>query len=62
MRSVIPKEFNEDNFVFGSEGQFSEKMPEFALQFDRMKKEKVKHPTKMNHNHLQQMKNLKLKL
>ena len=28
-----------DNFVFGSEGQFSEKMPEFALQFDRMKKE-----------------------
>jgi len=29
----------EDNFVFGSEGQFSEKMPEFALQFDRLKKE-----------------------
>jgi len=29
-----------DNFVFGSEGQFSEKMPEFALQFDRLKKEK----------------------
>lgn len=28
-----------DNYVFGSEGQFSEKMPEFALQFDRMKKE-----------------------
>lgn len=28
-----------DNFVFGSEGQFSEKMPEFALQFDRLKKE-----------------------
>src|SRR3989344_1550382 len=29
-----------DNFVFGSEGQFSERMPEFALQFKRMKKEK----------------------
>jgi len=29
-----------DNFAFGSEGQFSEKMPEFAYQFDRMKKEK----------------------
>lgn len=29
-----------DNYVFGSEGQFSEKMPEFAYQFDRMKKEK----------------------
>ncbi len=28
-----------DNFVFGSEGQFSEKIPEFALQFDRLKKE-----------------------
>ena len=28
-----------DNYVFGSEGQFSEKMPEFALQFDRLKKE-----------------------
>jgi len=28
-----------DNFAFGSEGQFSERMPEFALQFDRMKKE-----------------------
>jgi len=28
-----------DNFVFGSEGQFSKRMPEFALQFDRMKKE-----------------------
>src|SRR3990167_5835932 len=26
-----------DNFVFGSEGQFSERMPEFAYQFDRMK-------------------------
>jgi len=29
-----------DNYVFGSEGQFSERMPEFALQFARMKKEK----------------------
>jgi sugar-specific transcriptional regulator TrmB len=29
-----------DNYVFGSEGQFSERMPEFALQFKRMKKEK----------------------
>lgn len=29
-----------DNYVFGSEGQFSTKMPEFALQFMRMKKEK----------------------
>lgn len=29
-----------DNYVFGSEGQFSERMPEFALQFVRMKKEK----------------------
>jgi len=29
-----------DNFVFGSEGQFSIIMPEFAYQFDRMKKEK----------------------
>ncbi len=29
-----------DNYVFGSEGQFSERMPEFALQFDRLKKEK----------------------
>lgn len=28
-----------DNFVFGSEGQFSEKMPEFALQFGRLKRE-----------------------
>src|SRR3989344_3621604 len=28
-----------DNYVFGSEGQFSEKMPEFALQFDRLKRE-----------------------
>ncbi len=30
----------ENNFVFGSEGQFSKKMPEFAKQFDRMKREK----------------------
>ena len=30
----------EDNFVFGSEGQFAEVMPEFALQFDRLKREK----------------------
>lgn len=29
-----------DNYVFGSEGQFSERMPEFAYQFDRMKREK----------------------
>jgi len=28
-----------DNFVFGSEGQFSKRMPEFALRFDRLKKE-----------------------
>lgn len=28
-----------DNYVFGSEGQFSKRMPEFALQFDRLKKE-----------------------
>lgn len=35
-----------DNFVFGSEGQFSEVMPEFALKFDKLKKEnKIK--TKM---------------
>lgn len=33
----------EDNFVFGSEGQFSERMPEFAFQFDRMKREKNLH-------------------
>jgi HTH-type transcriptional regulator, sugar sensing transcriptional regulator len=33
----------EDNFVFGSEGQFSTRMPEFALQFGRMKKEKKLH-------------------
>lgn len=29
----------EDNYVFGSEGQLSERMPEFALQFDRLKQE-----------------------
>jgi len=29
----------QDNVVFGSEGQFSKRMPEFALQFDRLKKE-----------------------
>ncbi len=29
-----------NNYVFGSEGQFSARMPEFAYQFDRMKKEK----------------------
>lgn len=29
-----------DNYVFGSEGQFSQRLPEFALQFARMKKEK----------------------
>jgi len=28
-----------DNMVFGSEGQFSKRMPEFALQFNRLKKE-----------------------
>ena len=28
-----------DNFVFGSEGQLGERLPEFALQFDRLKKE-----------------------
>ncbi|MDH3352902.1 MAG: hypothetical protein OEL87_00455 [Nanoarchaeota archaeon] len=33
----------ENNYVFGSEGQFSTRMPEFALQFDRMKKEKKIH-------------------
>ena len=32
-----------DNYVFGSEGQFSERMPEFALQFDRLKKENKIH-------------------
>src|SRR3989338_7284102 len=29
----------ETNYVFGSEGQFSTRMPEFALQFERLKKE-----------------------
>jgi HTH-type transcriptional regulator, sugar sensing transcriptional regulator len=29
-----------NNYVFGSEGQFSQRMPEFAIQFDRMKIEK----------------------
>jgi len=29
-----------DNYVFGSEGQFSKRMPNFVPQFDRMKKEK----------------------
>lgn len=29
-----------DNYVFGSEGQFSENLPEFAKQFARMKEEK----------------------
>ncbi len=29
----------ENNYVFGSEGQFSERMPEFALQFERLKME-----------------------
>jgi len=33
----------ENNFVFGSEGQFSERLPEFALQFGRMKKENKIH-------------------
>jgi sugar-specific transcriptional regulator TrmB len=28
-----------NNYVFGSEGQFSDVMPEFALQFDRLKNE-----------------------
>jgi sugar-specific transcriptional regulator TrmB len=28
-----------DNFVYGSEGQFSKRMPEFAVQFDRLKLE-----------------------
>lgn len=32
-----------DNFVFGSEGQLANRLPEFALQFDRMKKEKGIH-------------------
>jgi sugar-specific transcriptional regulator TrmB len=29
----------EDNYAFGSEGQFTKRMPEFALQFLRLKKE-----------------------
>ncbi len=29
-----------DNYVFGSEGQFSERMPDFAHRFDLLKKEK----------------------
>lgn len=29
----------EDNFAFGSEGQFSKRIPEFAAQFIRLKKE-----------------------
>jgi sugar-specific transcriptional regulator TrmB len=29
-----------DNYVFGSEGQFSERMPDFAHRFDMLKKEK----------------------
>jgi len=32
-----------DNYVYGSEGQFSQRMPEFALQFDRLKKENKIH-------------------
>ncbi len=32
-----------DNFVFGSEGQFRERMLEFAWQFDRLKKENKIH-------------------
>jgi sugar-specific transcriptional regulator TrmB len=32
-----------DNFVFGSEGQLSRNIPEFALQFDRLKKENKIH-------------------
>lgn len=40
----------EDNYVFGSEGQFSERMPEFALQFDRLKKEnKIKTKLLLRH-------------
>lgn len=30
----------QDNYVFGSEGQLSERMPEFVKQFNRMKTEK----------------------
>jgi len=29
----------QNNYVFGSEGQFSDRMPEFAMQFDRLKRE-----------------------
>ncbi len=36
----------EDNYVYGSEGQFSGRMPEFVGQFNRLKKEK-KIKTKM---------------
>ena len=32
-----------DNYAFGSEGQFSERMPEFAMQFDRLKRENKIH-------------------
>ena len=32
-----------DNFVFGSEGQFSEKMGDFAYKFDLLKKENKIH-------------------
>lgn len=35
-----------DNYVFGSEGQFSEKMGDFAYQFDKLKKQNKIH-TKM---------------
>ncbi|MEK6891045.1 MAG: hypothetical protein AABX03_02810, partial [Nanoarchaeota archaeon] len=35
-----------DNYVFGSEGQFSERMEDFAYQFDKLKKENKVH-TKM---------------
>jgi len=35
-----------DNYVYGSEGQFSERIPEFATQFERLKKENKIH-TKM---------------
>jgi sugar-specific transcriptional regulator TrmB len=34
---------NKDNYVFGSEGQFSERMPDFARQFDLLKKESKIH-------------------
>lgn len=30
----------ENNYAFGSEGQFSKRMPEFVVQFNRLKKEK----------------------